>query len=69
MTPIPTHVPRGFMCIGCKHVHRKCNHLDFTKMQVIYVWKDDGVKEVKCVDYLQKNREQEQFLPESKRNY
>ena len=54
MTPIPTHVPRGFMCMCCKHVHRKCNHLDFTKMQVIGIFKDDGVKEVKCVDHVRR---------------
>jgi hypothetical protein len=47
----PTHIPRGFMCVGCEHKHRKCNHLDFTKMQVIGVYKDDGTKEVKCIDY------------------
>ena len=35
-------------------------------MQVIYVWKDDGVKEVKCVDYLQKNREKEQSYLKAK---
>lgn len=48
---IPSHIPRGFMCIGCKHKHRKCNHLDFTKMRVIGVYKDDCTKEVKCIDY------------------
>ena len=58
MTPIPTHVPRGFMCIGCKHVHRKCNHLDFTKMQVIGIFKDDGTKEVKCTDYVEKEKKE-----------
>ena len=53
----PTHVPRGFMCIGCEHIHRKCNHLDFTKMQVIGIFKDDGVKEVKCTDYVEKEKQ------------
>ncbi len=48
----PTHIPRGFMCITCEHLHRKCNHLDFTKMQVIGVFKDDGTKEVKCIDFI-----------------
>ena len=56
----PSHIPKGFMCIGCVHVHRKCNHLDFTKMQVIKVWKDDGTKEVKCTDYVPKDKEEEQ---------
>lgn len=51
MKPDPSHIPRGFMCIGCEHKHRKCNHLDFTKMQVIGVFKDDGTKEVKCTDF------------------
>ena len=46
-----THIPRGFMCITCKHKLRKCNHLDFTKMQVIGIFKEDGTKEVKCSDY------------------
>ena len=57
MNTTPTHVPRGFMCIGCKHVHRKCNHLDFTKMQVIGIFKDDGTKEVKCTDYVEKEKQ------------
>lgn len=52
----PSHIPRGFMCIGCEHVHRKCNHLDFTKMQVIGVFKDDGTKEVKCTDHTEINK-------------
>ncbi|MNF50242.1 hypothetical protein D3C85_293090 [compost metagenome] len=51
-----THIPRGYMCIECQHVHRKCNHLDFTKMQVIGVFKEDGLKEVKCTNY-EKNEE------------
>lgn len=44
-------IPRGFMCMTCEHKYRKCNHLDFTKMQVIGVFKDDGTKEVKCTDF------------------
>ena len=52
MTPTPNHIPRGYMCIGCEHVHRRCSHLDFTKMRVIHVWKDDGIKEVKCIDHI-----------------
>lgn len=44
-------IPRGYMCIACEHKHRKCNHLDFTKMQVIGVFKDDGTREVKCTDF------------------
>lgn len=47
----PTHIPRGFMCCECKHADRKCSQLDFTKMQVIGVFKDDGTKEVKCVEF------------------
>lgn len=58
--PIPSHIPRGFMCCGCEHKHRKCNHLDFTKMRVIGVYKDDGVKEVKCTDYSPENELGEQ---------
>lgn len=49
--PNPTHIPRGFMCCECKHADRKCNQLDFTKMQVIGVFKDDGTKEVKCIEF------------------
>lgn len=48
----PTHIPRGFMCCECKHADRKCNQLDFTKMQVIGTFKDDGTKEVKCAEYI-----------------
>ena len=54
MKPNPSHIPRGFMCITCEHKHRKCNHLDFTKMRVIGVFKDDGTREVKCTDYVKK---------------
>lgn len=50
--PNPTHIPRGFMCCECKHALRKCNELDFTKMQVIGTFKDDGTKEVKCAEYI-----------------
>lgn len=46
-----THVPRGFMCLTCTHLHRKCNHLPFTEMKVIHVFKEDGLKEVKCTDF------------------
>lgn len=53
-TENPTHIPRGFMCIKCEHKHRKCNHLDFTNMQVIGVFKDDGTREVKCTDFINK---------------
>lgn len=48
----PEFIPRGFMCMKCEHKHRKCNHLDFTKMQVIGVFKDDGTREVKCTDFI-----------------
>lgn len=48
MTANPSHIPRGYMCIECIHRDRKCNHLDFTKMKVIGVFKDD---EVRCTDY------------------
>jgi hypothetical protein len=43
-------IPRGFMCITCKHAFRNCSHLDFEKMQVINKYKD-GYKEVKCVEF------------------
>lgn len=55
-----THIPRGFMCIQCNHALRKCNHLDFTKMQVIGVFKEDGIKEVKCSDFKAKEKDNEQ---------
>jgi hypothetical protein len=38
------------MCIGCIHALRKCNHLDFTKLQVIDK-KDKQYPIVKCTDY------------------
>lgn len=50
--PHPSHIPRGFMCIVCEHKHRKCNHLQFDRMKVIGIFKDDGTKEVKCTDFL-----------------
>lgn len=51
-----THIPKGFMCLTCIHLHRKCNHLEFTKMQVIKVYKEDGLKEVKCTDFVREER-------------
>lgn len=45
-----THIPNGEMCIGCVHALRKCNHLDFTAMQVIDK-KDKQYPVVKCTDY------------------
>lgn len=54
--PNPTHIPRGFMCCECKHALRKCNQLDFTKMQVIGTFKDDGTKEVKCVEFKREDK-------------
>lgn len=46
-----THIPKGYMCLTCKHLHRKCNHLPFTQMKVIHVFKEDNLKEVKCTDF------------------
>ena len=57
--PDPTHIPRGFMCCTCTHSLRKCNHLNFTKMQVIGTFKDDGTKEVKCSDFTEKEKQSE----------
>jgi hypothetical protein len=54
--PNPTHIPRGFMCCECVHALHKCNHLDFTKMQVIGTFKDDGTKEVKCTQFTKEMR-------------
>lgn len=54
-----THIPRGFMCIQCEHALRKCDHLDFTKMQVIGVFKEDGIKEVKCSEFKAKEKDNE----------
>lgn len=51
-----THIPKGFMCLTCTHLHRKCNHLEFTKMQVIKVYKEDGLKEVKCTDFVREEK-------------
>ena len=51
-----THIPKGFMCLTCTHLHRKCNHLEFTKMQVIKVYKEDALKEVKCTDFVREER-------------
>lgn len=57
--PDPTHIPRGFMCCECKHALRKCNQLDFTKMQVIGTFKDDGTKEVRCNEFDRKEKDDE----------
>lgn len=54
---IPTHIPRGFICCECKYAHDKCNHLDFTKMKVIGTFKEDGIKEVKCSNFLKGNKD------------
>lgn len=52
----PTYIPRGFMCCECKHALRKCNQLDFTKMQVIGTFKDN-MKEVKCIEFTREEKE------------
>lgn len=56
MSESVTHIPRGFMCCVCEHALRNCSHLDFTKMQVIHTFKEDGVKEVKCSNYKVKDK-------------
>lgn len=55
----PTHIPRGFMCCECKHALRKCNQLDFTKMQVIGTFKDDGTREVRCNEFYKRTKDKE----------
>jgi hypothetical protein len=44
------------MCCECVHALRKCNQLDFTKMQVIGTFKDDGTKEVKCNEFTREEK-------------
>jgi len=48
----PTHTPYGLMCCACTKAEAKCNHLDFTKMKVLF--KEDGYKVVKCTDFESK---------------
>lgn len=52
----PTYIPRGFMCCECRHALRKCNQLDFTKMQVIGTFKECGTKEVKCIEFTREEK-------------
>lgn len=55
----PQYIPRGFMCCECKHALRKCNQLDFTKMQVIGTFKACGTKEVRCDEFDRKEKDSE----------
>ena len=43
------YIPKGGMCAVCKHVYKKCNHLDFKSMPVIE--KKLSVKVVKCTEF------------------
>lgn len=47
-------VPKGFMCIPCKHVSRNCSHLPFKSYRPIVRHKD-GVIEVKCEEFSRGN--------------
>ena len=47
---IPTHIPKGSMCVNCINSMRDCMFLDFTKMRVFKMY-DDGVKQVICSDH------------------
>ena len=51
-----THIPRGFMCCVCEKALEKCSKLPFNTMQVIHVFKDDSVKEVKCKEFKEKDK-------------
>ena len=53
----PLFIPKGLMCCVCEHAHRKCNHLDFTKMPVIQKHKD-GYKEVKCIEFERREEDE-----------
>lgn len=50
-----THIPNGEMCIGCTKVHEKCNHLPFSKMQVIDK-RDPAYPVVKCDEYVKQSK-------------
>lgn len=51
-----THIPRGFMCCVCEKALDNCSKLPFTTMQVLRVYKDDKIKEVKCSEFEEKNK-------------
>lgn len=46
-----THIPRGFMCCVCEKAFDNCSELPFNTMKVIHVFKNDGMKEVKCSEF------------------
>lgn len=49
---MPTHIPKGEMCLTCVHARDSCASLSFKSMQVIGKFKDeDGTfKEVACTN-------------------
>jgi len=49
-----THRPKGRMCMSCVHFSDgfPCNELDFPTMQVIDIDKEDGMKVVKCDEFV-----------------
>lgn len=51
-----THIPRGFMCCVCEKALENCSKLPFNTMQVIHVFKDDKLKEVKCSGFEEKQK-------------
>jgi hypothetical protein len=51
-----THIPRGFMCCVCEKALENCSKLPFNTMQVIHIFKDDKLKEVKCSDFKEKQK-------------
>ena len=45
------HIPRGFMCIACIRLHRKCNHLPFETYRPLEKPDNEGYVTVKCEDF------------------
>lgn len=44
------NIPKGSMCIACKHLWKDCSHMKFKDMQPIKKHAD-GYVEVKCLNF------------------
>lgn len=47
------YIPKGGMCVNCKHWMRPCSHLKFNTMPILF--KDKNIAIVKCLEYVKKN--------------
>lgn len=45
----PNHIPKGSMCMSCRHAERNCGHLDFSRMPVMS--QGSGWVVVRCTEF------------------